>query len=93
MAETRLSPPLSLLLPALVLVPVALLLPGQWHGGGGDLIGRFLLAALWPSFDPLVWRSALSGLAVTMAMALLGWAASLVGGSCWLWRVPAPSGR
>jgi phosphonate transport system permease protein len=72
------APPLLVLLPALVLLPLALLLPGLVHGGGLELIGRFLLAAVSPSLDPLVLRSALSGLGVTLGMALLGWAASLV---------------
>jgi phosphonate transport system permease protein len=72
------APPLLVLLPALVLLPLALLLPGLVHGGGLELIGRFLLAAVTPSLDPLVLRSALSGLGVTLGMALLGWAASLV---------------
>jgi phosphonate transport system permease protein len=82
------------LLPALVVPPLLLALPGQVHGGGLDLIGRFLLAALRPSPDPLIWRSVLAGLAVTLAMALLGWSASLLGGillgcasSRTLWRV------
>jgi len=90
----RPAPPLLILLPALVLLPVLALLPSQIHGGGLDLIARFLLAALRPSFDPLVWRSALSGLAITLAVALLGWAMSLLGGvvlglasSRTLWRV------
>ena len=74
------APPLLLLAPALVLPPVLLALPAQVHAGGFDLIGRFLLAALWPSSDPQVWRSALGGLAITLAMALLGWATSLLGG-------------
>ncbi|MFM7641912.1 MAG: PhnE/PtxC family ABC transporter permease [Cyanobium sp.] len=93
MAERSPAPSLLLLLPSLALVPVAILLPSQAHGGGLDLIGRFLLAAVQPSLEPLVWRSALSGLAITAAMALLGWAASLVGGvllglasSCTLWQ-------
>ncbi|MEB3319299.1 MAG: phosphonate ABC transporter [Cyanobacteriota bacterium] len=60
--------------------PLVLALPGQVHAGGLDLIGGFLLAALRPSLDPLVWRSALAGLGVTLAMALLGWTASLLGG-------------
>ncbi len=72
--------PLCILLPALVLVPLAFILPSQVHGGGVDLIGRFFLAALHPSFDPMVVNSALSGLAVTLAMAVLGWAISLLGG-------------
>lgn len=93
-ASVRPAPPLLILLPALVLLPVLALLPSQIHGGGLDLIARFLLAALRPSFDPLVWRSALSGLAITLAVALLGWAMSLLGGvvlglasSRTLWRV------
>ena len=93
-AALRPAPPLVILLPSLVLLPVLALLPGQIHGGGLDLLGRFLLAALRPSLDPLVWRSALSGLAITLAVALLGWAISLLGGillglasSRTLWRV------
>jgi len=88
------APPLLLLSPALVLPPVLLALPAQVHAGGFDLIGAFLLAALQPSLDPLVWSSALRGLAVTLAMALLGWTTSLLGGlvlgcasSRTLWRV------
>jgi len=76
----RLAPPLLPLLPAVVVPPVLLALFGQVHAGGGDLIARFLLAALRPSLDPLVWRSALAGLGVTLAMALLGWTTSLLGG-------------
>lgn len=79
-AGPRIAAPLLMLLPALMLVPVLLVLPSQFHGGGLDLLGRFVLAALQPSTDPQVWRSALSGLAVTVAMALLGWATSLLGG-------------
>ncbi len=70
--------PLWVLLPALVLVPLALLLPGLSHGGGWSLVGQFALAALRPSLDPLVLSSALRGLGVTVGMALLGWALSLV---------------
>jgi phosphonate transport system permease protein len=76
----RPAAPLLPLLPALVLPPVLLLLPGQVHAGGWDLIGRFLLAAVRPSTDPMVWRSALDGLFITLGMALLGWTASLLGG-------------
>jgi len=73
----RPAPPLLMLVPALVAVPVLLALPALAHGGGWDLIGQFLLAALRPSLDPLVLHSALSGLGVTVAIALLGWALSL----------------
>ncbi len=70
--------PLLILLPALVLVPLALLLPQLVHGGGWELIGTFAVAAVTPSLDPVVLGSLLRGLAVTAGMALLGWAASLV---------------
>ncbi|MFM7086352.1 MAG: PhnE/PtxC family ABC transporter permease [Cyanobium sp.] len=72
--------PLLPLLPALVLLPLAWLLPGQVHGGGWELIGRFLLAAVTPSMDPLLLASLARGLAVTAGMALLGWAVSLAAG-------------
>ncbi len=74
----RPAAPLWLLLPALVLIPLVLLLPGLSHGGGWSLVGRFALAALRPSFDPLVLRSVLRGLGVTVGIALLSWALSLV---------------
>ncbi|MEB3195256.1 MAG: phosphonate ABC transporter [Cyanobacteriota bacterium] len=72
--------PLTILVPSLVLLPIGVLLPGLVHGGGFDLIGRFVLAAFHPSLDATVLQAALSGLAVTLAMALLGWAVSLLGG-------------
>ncbi len=76
----RPAAPLLPLLPALVLLPLLWLLPGQVHGGGWELIGAFLLAAVTPSLDPLLLASLAQGLAVTAGMALLGWALSLVAG-------------
>ncbi len=76
-ARLRPAPPLLLLLPALAAVPVLVALPSLAHGGGWELIGQFLAAALRPSLDPQVLGSALSGLGVTVAIALLGWALSL----------------
>ncbi|CAK6692578.1 phosphonate ABC transporter [Synechococcus sp. CBW1002] len=75
----RLRPavPLWVLLPALALLPVAALLPQLIHGGGWDLLGRFVSAAVTPSLDPLVVGSALQGLGITLGVALLGWALSL----------------
>ncbi len=70
--------PLLPLLPAIVLVPIALALPAALHGGGWELIGQFGLAAVQPSLEPMVLRSQLDGLAITVGMALVGWAASLV---------------
>jgi phosphonate transport system permease protein len=74
----RPAAPLWLLLPALILLPLALRLPGLVHGGGWELIGRFALAALQPSLDPVVLEAVLRGLGLTVGIALLGWAASLV---------------
>ena len=70
--------PLLLLLPALVLLPLLVLLPTLVHGGGWDLIGQFLLAAVQPSTDPVVLESLVRGLGITAGMALLGWCASLL---------------
>ena len=74
----RPAAPLLLLLPGLLLVPVLLALPGIAHGGGWELIAQFAWAALTPSSDPVVVQSVLQGLAVTLGMALLGWALSLM---------------
>jgi phosphonate transport system permease protein len=97
-ASIQPAPPLLVLLPALVVLPVLLALPLLLHGGGWDLIGQFAWAALTPSLDPLVLRSLLNGLGVTVGMALLGWALSLVLGlslgllsSRLLWRTLAGS--
>lgn len=74
----RPAPPLLLLLPALVLLPLFALLPALMHGGGLDLIAQFLQAAVEPSLDPLLLGSLWHGLGLTVGMALLGWAASLM---------------
>jgi len=74
----RPAAPLLVLLPSLALLPLLGILPFLTHGGGLDLLGQFAWAAITPSLDPLVLRSALTGLATTVGMALLGWAASLV---------------
>ena len=76
--QLRPAPPLLVLLPAVVLLPLLVLLPGLAHGGGLDLIGQFLQAAVSPSLDPVVLGSLWHGLGITAGMALLGWAASLV---------------
>jgi len=74
----RPAAPLWPLLPALVLVPLAVLLPAISHGGGWGLVGEFAAAALRPSLEAEVLASVLRGLATTLAMALLGWACSLL---------------
>ena len=76
------SPAGQLLLPALVLLPLLALLPASWHGGGFDLIGQFLVAAVQPSTDPALIAESLRGIAVTVGVAICGWLLSrLVAGS------------
>ncbi|HCA61863.1 MAG TPA: phosphonate ABC transporter, partial [Synechococcales bacterium UBA8647] len=72
------SPAGQLLLPALVLLPLLALLPASWHGGGFDLIGQFLVAAVQPSTDPALIAASLRGIAVTVAVALWSWLFSLL---------------
>ena len=75
---TGIAAPLAMLAPALVVIPVLGLLPGLVHGGGFDLLAAFIQAAFTPSLDPLVLGSALKGLGITVGIALLGWAASVL---------------
>ena len=65
-------------MPALVLIPLLLVLPQLVHGGGWELVGQFAMAAVQPSLDPVVIQSVISGLGTTVSMALLGWAGSMV---------------
>ncbi|APD47507.1 phosphonate ABC transporter [Synechococcus sp. CS-602] len=73
----RPAAPLLPLLPALALLPLLLVLPGLIHGGGWELVAQFAAAAITPSLDPLLLRTALAGLGITVGIALLGWALSL----------------
>ena len=74
----KVSAPLQVLIPAAVILPLALVLPGLCHGGGWELIGAFAAAALQPSLDPVVLDSLFRGLGVTVGVALVGWALSLL---------------
>ena len=74
----KIAPPLQVLIPAGVILPLALVLPGLCHGGGWELIGAFAEAALHPSLDPVVVDSLLRGLGVTVGVALLSWCLSLL---------------
>ena len=54
-------------MPALVLIPVLVVLPRLVHGGGWELVGQFALAAEQPCLDPVVIQSVLSGLGTTVS--------------------------
>ncbi len=75
---TGIAAPLAMVAPALVVIPVLGLVPGLVHGGGFDLLAEFIQAAFTPSLAPLVLGSALKGLGITVGIALLGWAASVL---------------
>ena len=76
----RLTPalPLFALAPALVLLPVLLVLIHTSHAGGVPLIGRFLTAALHPSLNPAALNSLWRGLQTTLFTALSSWMLSSV---------------
>ncbi len=74
----RPAAPLWLLAPALVLLPMLLLLPGLAHGGGWELICQFATAAFSPSLERPLLESVAAGLAITLGIALWGWASSLL---------------
>ena len=74
----KVSAPLQVLVPAAVILPLAVVLPGLCHGGGWELIGAFAAGALQPSLDPIVLASLFRGLGVTVGVALVGWALSLL---------------
>ena len=68
------------LAPALVLLPLGMVLLHDLHGGGAEQIGRFWLAALQPSLEPSLLKHQLMGLQITALTALLAWSlSSLIG--------------
>ena len=54
------------LAPALVLLPLGMVLLRDLHGGGAEQIGRFWLAALQPSLEPSLLKHQLMGLQITI---------------------------
>ena len=58
------APALMALAPALVLLPLGMVLLHDLHGGGAEQIGRFWLAALQPSLEPSLLKHQLMGLTV-----------------------------
>ena len=74
----RLTAPALVLLPALALLPVLIVVMKGAHGGGAEILGSFVVAAVTPSLDPALLKSLLFGLQVTVATALTAWSCSLV---------------
>ena len=70
--------PLIPLLPGLSLVGIVAVLLRDGHGGGLVLLQQFAAAAVQPSLDPVVLGSLLSGLQITLVIAVLSWGISSV---------------
>ena len=70
--------PLIPLLPGLSLVGIVAVLLRDGHGGGLVLLQQFATAAVQPSLDPVVLGSLLSGLQITLVIAVLSWGISSV---------------
>ncbi|HGY5544655.1 MAG: phosphonate ABC transporter [Prochlorococcus sp.] len=73
MNRISLTPPILSLLPALALVPVLAVVVTSVHVGGLQLLFEFFGAAIQPSLDPTVVKSAWRGLQITVATALISW--------------------
>ena len=74
------APVLVALAPALVVLPLGIVLLRDLHGGGVEQIGRFWLAALQPSLDPTLLKHQLAELQITALTALLAWSLSSLAG-------------
>ena len=70
--------PLIPLLPGLSLFGVGAVLLRDGHGGGLLLLQQFAAAAIQPSLDPVVLGSLLTGLQITLVIAVLSWGISSV---------------
>ena len=98
----KLALPVLPLLPAVAVLPLLLRFAIDLHGGGMELLRRFLLGAVSPSLDPQLLSSLFRSLQVTLVTALLAWCLSCVAGvvlglfsSTTVWRLiqgsPAPA--
>ena len=69
----RIPAPLLPLLPGVLLVPVLVRLLSDVHAGGVGLVLQFWCSALQPSLEPVLMRSLLGSIGVTLVMAVLSW--------------------
>tara|TARA_Y100001968_G_scaffold292692_1_gene298077 strand:+ start:4954 stop:6516 length:1563 start_codon:yes stop_codon:yes gene_type:complete len=75
------TPTLITILPILAFLPVSKELIENAHLGGLTTFSKFVLAAFTPSIAPIVIKSSLHGLQVTVATALLSWTLSILLGT------------
>ncbi len=80
MKKVSLSPTIISIIPAIAIIPVISTLLNGLHNGGVQLLFKFFLASLQPSFESAVIQSALRGIQITIAIALISWATSIIGG-------------
>ena len=74
--------PLLIFVPVLAYLPILIEVIKGFHIGGLDIIFLFIGSALKPSLNQLVIESALEGLQVTIAIALVSWSISMSIGIC-----------
>ncbi len=76
-----LSPPITTLLPALAIIPSIWIVISDFHQGGLSLLSKFTSAAINPSFEESVLKSAWQGLQITLSIAMIGWTISMLIGA------------
>ena len=80
MRQPNPSTPILIILPALALIPVMSGILTGLHNGGITVLLGFFYASLHPSLEPIVIQSALRGLQITVATALISWVISTFSG-------------
>ena len=73
--------PLLIFIPAISYLPVSVEILKGLHIGGLNIIFLFITSALTPSLDPEIIKSALEGLQITIAIALISWIISMFFGT------------
>ncbi len=69
--------PLLMFIPAIAYIPVLIEIFKGLHIGGLNIIFLFIISALKPSLNPVIIKSALNGIQVTIAIALISWIISM----------------
>ena len=74
----KITPTVTILLPSLICIPIAIQLIKDSHAGGLDTLYYFFSAAIHPSIEPIVLQNSWHGLKITIAIALFSWFFSLL---------------
>ncbi len=69
--------PLLIFVPAIAYIPVLIEIIKGLHIGGLNIIILFITSSLNPTVNPIIIKSALEGLQITIAIALISWTISI----------------